>query len=216
MLNRKKLAGSLLLIILGWFIIASFQTYSYPKSDEIHQRVNYLRRVINQPLDQDSDVVVLGHENHEFMLFTYSFSVYALTNLVVREEIDKQLAIELIKESILKVLSQKIATGYGVDSSFAGFDSIPEYSVLYLGHLNLMIGCYRLVSSDTSYNYLNDNISGSLFGRYNATPFLNLESYPGSIWIPDNTVAVASLKLHSINARSTYDSICSKWIEYVR
>lgn len=47
----------------------------------------------------------------------------------------------------------------------------------------------RVISSDTTYNSLNNTISKSLFDRYSNTDFLNLESYPYSIWIPDNTVA---------------------------
>ena len=97
-----------------------------------------------------------------------------------------------------------------------GADSIPDYSVLYLGHLNMMIGCYRLLSNDSLFNKLNDNISESLYRRYCKTEFLNLESYPHAIWIPDNTVAMASLKLHSVNTGSIYDELCTKWVEYAK
>jgi len=79
-----------------------------------------------------------------------------------------------------------------------------------------MLGCYRLISEDNSFNNLNNKISESLFNRYSRTEFLNLESYTSSLWIPDNTVAIASLKLHSSNTGSSYNSICEKWVEYAK
>ncbi|HZV68556.1 MAG TPA: hypothetical protein VFG10_03400 [Saprospiraceae bacterium] len=197
-------------------IILSTQNYKYPDAEEINKRLNYLQRVIHQPLESDSDIMALGKESAEFMLFSYSYSVYALTNLAVRDTMYTKLATDLIKESIIKVLDNKITSTYGIDSTILTADSLPEYSILYLGHLNLMIGCYRLICSDSSFNFLNDNISKSLFQRYNETEYLNLESYPESIWIPDNTVAIASLKLHSSNTNSNYGSICTKWSQYAK
>ncbi|MFN7118197.1 MAG: hypothetical protein ACK4TA_15460 [Saprospiraceae bacterium] len=136
--------------------------------------------------------------------------------MAVRDSIYKAQALDIIKKSINKVLNYKIYSPYGIDTSLNQLDTIPDYSVLYLGHLNLMMGCYRLLSADTTFNKLNDKISTSLFKRYNATTFLNLESYHSSIWIPDNTVAIASLKLYSVNANNDYDIICKKWVEYAK
>ena len=204
------------ILLLCGFEIVQAQQYKIPKQKEINKRINYLQRMIDQPLDYDSDIILLGRENHEFMLFSYAFSSYAMTNLAVRDTIYKERAIRLIKESIVKVTDRVIAIRYGVDPLGLKSDSMPNYSVLYLGHLNLMIGCYRLLSADTSFNDLNDRISKSLFYRYNTSKFLNLESYSSSIWIPDNSVAIASLKLHGVNANSGYDSICVKWVKYVK
>jgi hypothetical protein len=212
---KIKILVSIFIAFLSWIIVLQAQSFNYPKPKEIDKRLNYLQRVIHQPLEAGSDIMNLGYESYEFMLFSYSFSTYALTNLAIRDSIYSKIASELIKESIFKVLDSKIASSYGVDTAILHLDSIPKYSVLYLGHLNLMIGCYRLISKDSSLNSLNDKISKSLFQRYNNTKFLNLESYPSSIWIPDNTVAIASLKLHSSNTNSGYDSICNKWTQYV-
>lgn len=215
-----KLKYRILLFVLSvltiWLIAIQFKTYKYPDPNEINKRLNYLERVINQPLDNNSEIMKLRYESYEFMLFSYAYSTYALTNLAVKDAAYKERANRLIKASILKVLEPEIYSSYGIEQSLTGMDSIPYYSVLYLGHLNLMLGCYRLLSDDESFNSLNDRISKSLFNRYNKTHFLCFESYPSSIWIPDNTVAVASLKLHSANTGSSYNSICKKWVEYAR
>lgn len=213
---RTKILLTSLLLFISWLIIVQFQTYKYPDTKDINKRLNYLERVIHQPLDSNAEVILLGYENPEFMLFSYAYSTYAFTNLAIKDSTYKERIIPLIKESIIKVLDYKIASPYNIDSSFIEMDSIPYYSVLYLGHLNLMIGCYRLFSKDSTFNNLNDKISESLFNRYNETEFLNLESYPLSIWIPDNSVAIASLKLHSSNTGSGYSSLCTKWVSYVK
>ncbi|PXV69101.1 hypothetical protein CLV62_101370 [Dysgonomonas alginatilytica] len=213
---RTKIFLILLILFLGWISILQFQTYKYPDVENIDKRINYLERVINQPLNGNSEVTRLGYENPEFTLFTYAYSTYAFTNLAIKDSTYKQRVVPLIKESILKVLDSKITSTYSVDSTFILKDSIPDYSVLYLGHLNLMMGCYRLLSKDSTFNNLNNKISGSLFKRYNEAKFFNLESYPSSIWIPDNSVAIASLKLHSTNTKSNYSSACTDWVNYLK
>ena len=213
---RTKILFILFIVFISWIVALQAQSYKYPKADEISKRVNYLERVIQEPLDSKSEIMILGYENPEWMLFSYSFSSFAFTNLAIRDTSFKKQAIHNIKTSIEKVLSSQIATPYGVDCSLLYSDSIPVYSVLFLGHLNLMLGCYRLLTEDKTFNKLNDNISKSLFQRYSKTEFFNLESYVASIWIPDNSVAIASLKLHSVNTKSKYDTLCSKWVEYAK
>lgn len=217
MRTKTKIKLFLLLAFIAWMIILSFQTYEYPNKEDLNKRVNYLERVINEPLDNDSEIMRIGKESSlEFMLFSYAYSSYALTNLAVKDSVYKERAVSLIKESILKVLDKRLYSPYYVENNLLELDSIPDYSVLYLGHLNLMIGCYRLLSDDDSFDKLNDNISESLFRRYNETESLCLESYPSAIWIPDNTVALASLKLHGVNSGSGYDSVCLRWVEYAK
>jgi len=213
---RTKIFLSLLLIFIIWLIAIQFQTYNYPEAEDIKKRLNYLEKVINEPLNTNGEIYQLGYESYEFMLFSYAYSVYALTNLAVKDSVYKERAIPLIKECITKSLDKNIYLPYGVDDLFYNQDSIADYSVLYLGHLNLMMGCYRLLCEDETFDSLNDKISESLSGRYNNTPFMNLESYPNAIWIPDNTVALASLKLHDHNTGSGYSAMCKKWVEYAK
>lgn len=214
--RRYKVIILLLMPFLLYWTYLSLLTYSYPDKVEIDKRVNYLSRIINESLDGNSAVMKLGYESSEFMLFSYAYSTYAFTNLICRDSSYIERLVPLMKECIDKALDNTVSSQYRIDSDLLLSDSIPDYSVLYLGHLNLMLGCYRLVSDDESYNQLNDRISSSLFRRYNETSFLCLESYPKAIWIPDNTVALASLKLHSHNADSNYDEICDRWISYAK
>jgi len=213
---KFKIILLLVLVFICWVIIIQSQTYKYPKPEEIIKRINYLQKAIEEPLDNNNDILKLGHENPEWMLFSYSFTSYAMTNLAIANGIYKSRATKIIKASIEKVLNPKVYACFNLRESTFKMDTSEFVSVLYLGHLNLMLGCYRLISEDTSYNSLNDNISKYLYFRYSKTRFLNLESYPSAIWIPDNAVSLASLKLYSKNTGSNYDSICSKWIDYAK
>jgi hypothetical protein len=213
---RTRIILSLLVLLICWIAILQLQIYHFPEPDVIRKRVNYLQRIVNEPLKPGSSILALGNENYEWMLFSYSFSSYAMTNLAIHDPTYRNQAVKIIKTSIERALEPIIYSSFGINDSLFKSDSIPGYSVLYLGHLNLMLGCYRLISKDTIYDCLNDKISKSLFQRYSKSEFLNLESYPLAIWIPDNTVALASLKMHSLNTGSDYESICNKWVEYAR
>jgi hypothetical protein len=203
-------------VCIACAILLGNQSFAFPAEKEIELRTNYLQRCMAEPLDEKSELLSLQNESSEFMLFACAYSAYAMTNLAVRDSNYRYDATKLIKNAIKKVLEPKISYPYNVPGDLYESDSIPKLSVLYLGHLNLMIGCYRLVSADTTYNSLNDMISHSLFKRFSETSYMCLESYSRAIWIPDNTVALASLKLHSRNTAGRYEEICRKWVDYAK
>jgi hypothetical protein len=84
--------------------------------------------------------------------------------------------------------------------------------VLYLGHLNLMLGCHRQLVPRSPYRHLHDSLSAALAARYQQEPSGNLPSYPGRRWLPDNTVALASLALHSRLTGSPYAAAGRRWV----
>jgi hypothetical protein len=43
-----------------------------------------------------------------------------------------------------------------------------------------------------------------------------LESYKNAIWVPDNTVAMASIKMHGQNTGKDYQVFLNSWLEYVK
>jgi hypothetical protein len=55
-----------------------------------------------------------------------------------------------------------------------------------------------------------------LYRRLAAAPNHCLPSYPGGVWVPDNTVALASLQLHSELTGSPYQAFCQQWVSYAR
>ncbi len=181
---------------------------------ETKKRINYLERKLCNSFE-NSGVSQISN-NKEWLLFSYAYTTYALTNIAVRNSSTDLRSKQMMKFMIEKVLQSELCSGFGVDSATITNNKTPAYSVLYLGHLNLMLGCYRLTSDDTCFNSLNNRISESLFRRFSESESMNLESYPGSIWVSDNTVALASLKMHSYNTGSNYQDICCKWVDFMK
>lgn len=175
-------------------------------------RVNYLTRVLSSP--RSDELTALEKQNPEWVLFSYSFSAYALTNIAASDRAFKPAARKFIEMAVGKILDENLAKHF----RFEGENGKTSFqsSVLYLGHLNLTLGCLRYLSGTSTYNKMNDSISALLYEQYTKSKSLCLESYPGHIWIPDNTVALASLNLHSQNTGSNYKQICKDWVDFVR
>lgn len=210
-----KVSAFLIAAFLLWGLIASGQKYTYPKKEELRKKVNYLSKTIAEPLRGEHQLNQLRKENTEWALFTLSYSTFALTNISYLDTTYREEASALIDSSLQKALSKKIYNAFPFTDPFAE-DIDDRGSVLYYGHLNMMLGCYRLLCDNPKYDTINDRISKSLFERYRRSTFKCLPSYPGMIWIPDNTVAIASLKLHSRNTESEYDIMCDEWIDYAK
>jgi hypothetical protein len=113
---------------------------------------------------------------------------------------------------------RKRCYGYVVKRYGDPFDESNELrnNALYLGHLNMMLGCYRQVSGDDSYDRLTNRISKALYNGVMASPTYSIESYPGECWPCDNAVAMASLKLHDDLFKSGYSLAGRKWVGSMR
>jgi hypothetical protein len=215
MKKRYKALLSISLILTVLSLVLGFQKYSYPDKSEIELKVNYLERILTLPLSDSSDISTIETENSEWSLFSLSFSSFALTNITIRDSTFKNKSILLIDSAIQKALIETIYSTYFYNQHPIHPSIDTTASVLYFGHLNMMLGCYRLLSQDSKYDELNDKISQSLNKRFYQSKFMCLESYPSQIWVADNTVALASLKLHSKNTGKKY-SIFKDWIGYAK
>ncbi len=205
-----------ILLITALVTYAGEKKYNYPDRAEIQLKVNYLSRIIKAPFAKDSDLQRIKDESPEWLLFTLSFSTFALTNIGYLDTAFKKQAIDVIDWAIQKTMSDTVYNSFfpGKNPLYPGIDSTG--SVLYFGHLNMMLGCYRLLSSNQKYNALNDSLSKHIYTRMKTSTTFCLPSYEGMIWIPDNTAALASLELHSQNSGSNYRDICSEWVTHAR
>ena len=206
----------LLLTLAGTAVYYSRQPYAPPPHPELRRRVNYLEHVIRDGAAPGTALGRLGQQNPEWSLFSLSFTAYGLTNLASYDPSFRAEAAQYVGLAIEQALaapvrqpfeSQLVADAPTVD--MAG-------SVLYLGHLNLMLGCHRRLQPDSPYRKLHDSLSASLFRRFQADVAGNLPSYPNLRWLPDNTVALASLALHSRLTGSPYAQAGSRWVARAR
>lgn len=211
MKRRWKWLLLVVLLAVGWATYGGLQPYEAPSHANLRLRVNYLERVIREGSGPATTLGRLGAQSSEWSLFTLSFTTYGLANLASHDPSFKTEAGHYIELAIKQVLSDSIRQPFDAPSqlTYAGY-SLPN-SVLYLGHLNLMLGCYRQLVPNSPYRTLHDSLSAALHWRYAHEPAGNLESYPGLRWLPDNTVALASLALHSRLTGSGYAAAGRRW-----
>ncbi len=152
----------------------------------------------------------LTAQNPEWGLFTLSFSTYGLANLAARQPDLRAEAAATIGRAIQVALTDPIR------QPFAELPPALPSSVLYLGHLNLMLGCHRQLVPDSPYRHLHDSLTAALAARYQQAASGNLPSYPNLRWLPDNTVALASLVLHSRLTGSAYAAAGPRWVARAR
>ena len=209
---NRKLALVSLVLLSGLVALFSRPTYHYPAPAELRQKAHYLERIIRTPEGAAPELAALG--NAEWSLFSMSYSVYAFTNMTQLDSSFRPEAAHYTQLAIGKMLAGSISQAFRNPNSVIPADSVT--SVLYLGHLNLMLGCHRLLDPASPYKALHDSLSATLHRRLAAAPNHCLESYPGGVWVPDNTVALASLQLHSDLTGSPYRAFCQQWVTYAR
>lgn len=202
--------SSLALLWLGF----SWPTYTPPGRPEVRLRLNYLERIIAEGAAPTTTLGQLTAQNAKWGLFALSFSTYALANLAARPPDLRAEAAATIGRAIQVALTDPIRQPF-MDVLPGEQPTLPE-SVLYLGHLNLMLGCHRQLVPDSPYQHLHDSLSAALGARYQQAPSGNLTSYPQRRWLPDNVVALASLALHSRLTGSAYAIAGRRWVARAR
>lgn len=126
------------LLVLVWLSF-SWPAYQLPRPADTRLRLNYLERVIQQGAGPTTALGKLTAQNAEWGLFTLSFSTYGLANLAARQPNLRAEAAATIGQAIRVALSDPIRQPF--------MEVLPDKkpvlpgSVLYLGHLNLMLGC---------------------------------------------------------------------------
>ncbi|MBF9140385.1 hypothetical protein [Hymenobacter properus] len=209
---KRKIALVIGVLVLGLWAAFSRPSYHYPAPAELRRKAHYLERIIRSPQNESAELNALG--NAEWSLFSLSYAVYAFTNISQLDSTFRPEAAHYTQLAIAKMLTGSVAQAFRNSNAFVRSDSVT--SVLYLGHLNLMLGCHRLLDPASPYQALHDSLSATLHRRLAAAPNHCLESYPGGVWVPDNTVALASLQLHSELTGSPYRAFCQQWVAYAR
>jgi hypothetical protein len=210
-LNKWKITGLLVaLLVIGW-VLVGLRQYEPPKQRELRKRVAYLERVIQEGTGPGTELAAIGQQNPEWALLSLSFSAYAFTNLAAQQPAFKAEAVHYIDLAVEQALTLPVRGSFEAGAT-AGTTPDTTGSVLYLGHLNLMLGCLRKLDPASPRTKLHNTLSRALFRRYSQEPSGCLESYPKLRWVPDNTVALASLALHSQLTGSGYVAASRRWV----
>ncbi|GAB3226042.1 hypothetical protein GCM10027346_07900 [Hymenobacter seoulensis] len=197
------------------FAFASRQPFRSPQPQEVRLRLNYLERVLRMGAGPNTELGKLTAQNPEWGLFTLAFTGYALQNLAQQDSSWREEAAHYTELAIEQALSLPIRGAFE-HGEFSTQATDTTGSVLYLGHLNLLLGCHRQLRPASAYIPLHNGISRALARRYAQDPSGCLESYTGMRWVPDNTVAIASLALHSRLTGSSYQQVVQRWVARAR
>ncbi|WBA43488.1 hypothetical protein [Hymenobacter canadensis] len=202
-------------LLLVGFVLLSRQEYQSPADAELNKRVRYLERVIREGAGAGTDLAGINSQNPEWALFSLSFTAYALASRAQQQPALRPEAARYVAQAVAQALQPPIRSAFEPMAATASpIDTTG--SVLYLGHLNLMLGCLRQLDPATRYSGLHDTLSGALYRRYGRALGGCLESYAGQRWVPDNTVALASLALHSQLTGSPYHRAARRWVARAR
>jgi len=215
MIRRYGLLFALLVVVVtGVWISFSRPAYEPPRQPELRKRVNYLARVIAEGAGPGTGLAAIGEQTPEWALFTLSFSTYAFTNLATQDTSFRAEAGRLTGQAIELALSEPIRGPF----EYVYRPGLPDttHSVLYLGHLELMLGCHRQLVPSSRYAALHDAVAGALYRRFQREPAGCLESYSGQRWLPDNIVALAALALHNRLTGSPYEAAGRRWTARAR
>jgi hypothetical protein len=87
----------------------------------------------------------------------------------------------------------------------------------YLGYLNLALSFHRRLDPHFKHRELNDRISAALARNLEASPVLQVETYPQMAFPVDNTAVAVSLRLHDqADATNRFEKIYGRWLKAMR
>ena len=187
--------------------------------DLLERRAHLLERVATNTFGpHDIPALIESPFREELAIATLSMTTVAFTNLAFLDPATRESSKEAVARMIERMLTPEIRRfeilWWGQDA----LDSLdrPEGQIGYLGHLNLMLGCYRLLGGDARYDDLFNRISAALARRLAESPAFHAETFPGATFTADNTIVILSLRLHDLLTDAEHQPLIDNWVNYSR
>ncbi len=217
-----KLFIFLMLVKIIWmsmFAISTKQIANNNAKEDLFARQAYLVRAALEDGSRHNLRSILGpHIHGEWQLVTYSMLTAALVNMAFDypESHHDALAVveKLVEQSLTPAARQFDTEAWGEDALLSLTNE--HGHVGYLGHLNFMLGARRLLGGDLRYDGLFLNITRALARRAGNTPGYCIETYPGATWVPDNVVAMASLRFAEQALGEPYEALHRLWRAHIQ
>lgn len=218
------LLWAFLFLKLGWMVLYSPKRLlqsSQSALEDILQRKNYLIHRIDSPhFGPDSSPFFLTAEfREEWAIGTLSMTAMALTQIAISHPELRGDHRSSVGRFIERMLQTDIRT---YEKRYWGEDALDSLSgsnghIGYLGHLNLMLSLYRALGGDERYERLHADISEALARRILLGTHPLLETFPGQIFLPDNSVVIASLALRvQTKSNKQIEDALHRWITYTK
>jgi hypothetical protein len=217
------LVGGVLLVKAGWmFALApSAESVLSPlEKEDIFARRSYLIGKITSSSFGLGDMpwYVPQMIQREWEIVTLSMTSAAVANLAFQYPETRPEAVEVIRQALGKLLSPDCRD---FERENWGKDPIAALSgnngnVGYLGHLNLTLAAYALLGGGHDFDELFSQVSAALARRMDNSPSHYIETFPRSIFIPDNMVAVSSLAVFNSLHNNAYAPAIARWLDYTK
>tara|TARA_S200000501_G_C20786610_1_gene727480 strand:+ start:347 stop:1393 length:1047 start_codon:yes stop_codon:yes gene_type:complete len=138
----------------------------------------------------------------------------ALVNIYFKHKDKSHEAFQLIEIVVKRAIHPKVSP---YKKNIGNVDKLGKYGY-YLEHLNIILGCYKIITSKDNFKYLNEKISKHLlelsmkYNNYHADllPYVNMK------WSADQAAIIYSIWLYDQNYNcSLSNDIINKWTLYM-
>lgn len=189
----------------------------HDRSDVLSRRDYLLARVAGN-FEREMAAPDQGFFRGEWALGTLSMTSAAICNIAFQWPDTRAAALDQLPRLIDKALlpsTRAFDTG-AWDSDALESLGTEQGHLGYLGHLNLMLGCYRVIGGDARYDDLHDRLTAAMARRMDRSPSAHVETYPGEIYTSDNSTAAASVAVHGIATGKDHGPTLRKFVHYTR
>jgi hypothetical protein len=190
------LAGAVVSISLGMRVDVTDLVARGGACEDVQMRRRSLARRLRDEVVRPKDIATAYDQfKGEYAVGTYAMAGYALTNIAFDAPETRDESRELLSLIVDRMCSPEITafdTNLWRQAALTDLASDRGHAA-YLGHLNLLLGCRKLLGGDGRHDALHAEISDAIARRILARRSRHFESYPGEVYTMDNLVAAASL-----------------------
>ncbi len=183
------------------------------------RRTYLLKRVARAEFGtHDIPEIIESPFREELAISTLSMTTAALTNIAFLKPETREESLLAVKQMILAMLKKDVRN---FEVHWWGYDPLDHLEdgngqIGYLGHLNFMLGAYRLLGGDSEYDALHKKISKALSQRLTAESGFHAPTMPGVTFTADNTFVYVSLAHYDKIYGDTYSPLIRKWVTYTK
>lgn len=186
--------------------------------DDLHRRCAYLvHRLIHRGVTWREMPRFLSPQfQGEWALVTHSMTAAALADRAFLSPDSRDESLTHMDRLLERVLLPDFRV---FDTELWERDALSDLTgerghIGYLGHLNFMLAAYHMLGgADPEYAHLFGRVTKHLTAVLYARPWLNAETYPGEIYIPDNAVVAASLALYDRVYPHRASGVAQNWLD---
>jgi hypothetical protein len=188
------------------------------ETQDLLSRRDYLLHRIDGPFEHDSWTPPGDLFRQEWALGTLSMTAMALANIAFEQPDTRSLALERLPRMIERARGASVRA---FDSRMWGEEPLetlggPNGHLGYLGHLNLMLGAFRVLGGDGRFDELHRRVTEALVRRMDQSISAHAETYPGEIYTSDNAAGAASIAIFDLVSGASHASTLRRFVEHTR